>query len=177
MEIRIKTDLTTEPVSTDEAKQFIKFTYDTVTDEVDLLEQLIKAVRTYLERESGLTFSEKTIEVYFNGDEDFTLPVYPVISLDSVEVISRDGSTDTPVYESQGNYEKRIFAQISETSQLKVTCKAGYGHDDTETLPEDLKQAILKQVARWYYYRDDFAEGNYLPEVKNIINVHKRDLI
>ena len=66
MEIRIKTDLTTEPVSTDEAKQFIKFAYDTVTDEVDLLEQLIKAVRTYIERSTGLTFSEKTIEANFS---------------------------------------------------------------------------------------------------------------
>jgi uncharacterized phiE125 gp8 family phage protein len=177
MEIRIKTDLTSEPVSTDEVKQFIKFTYDTVTDEVDLLEQLIKAVRTYLERESGLTFSKKTFEIYFDGDEDFTLPVYPVISVSSVQKIARNGDTETAIYETAGNYEKRIFTEISETSQLKVTCMAGYGESETETLPEDLKQAILKQVAKWYYYRDDFAEGNYLPEVKNIINVHKRDLI
>lgn len=60
---------------------------------------------------------------------------------------------------------------------LLVECKAGYGHDDTEDLPEDLKHAMKMQILQWYDNRDDFYEGVLLHSVDRILNSYKIRLI
>jgi uncharacterized phiE125 gp8 family phage protein len=188
MEIRITSDLSSEPVSVETIKQYIKFAYDDDTDEITLLSNLNSAVRTHIEKKTGLTFAEKSLEIRFNYEDGedahfsqltynptafkFVLPVAPVISITSVKTVDLDDDETTLTlnddYHTKGNYFREIFYDLGISQELVVVCTAGYG-SSTETLPVDIAEAIKKQVGRWYWHRDDYIEGNFVPEVNNII--------
>lgn len=190
MNTRIKTDTTLEILQPDEVMQFIKFEDTDEGDEVNLIVNLIKSVRVHFEKRTGLSFLEKTYETFFKHDESpFILPVSPVISVDKVELVDHEGTktelTLNSTYHKKGLYELEIIPyslstvsnpwySFSGIYDLLVTYKAGYGDDDTEDMPEDLKQAMLKQVIRWYDNRDDFLEGTLLPEVDRVVNLYKK---
>lgn len=191
MELRIKTAATSEPVSTDLVKQFIKFAYGTDTDEVSLLEHLIKAVRTHIEKIAGISLTEKTYEVRFDSFDSeeihhspvtqepqaagFTLPVAPVVSVVNVATVYK-GAETTVSYIEKGNYNRMIIYSLAKESQLKVEFKAGYG-DNSEECPEDIKQAIIKQVARWYWNRQDYMEGAFIDDFSKIVNRYKTSVL
>jgi uncharacterized phiE125 gp8 family phage protein len=193
MNTRIKTDTTLEVLQPTEVMQFIKFEDTTEGDEVGLIVNLIKGVRSHFEKRTGLSFLEKTYETFFRHSESpYILPVSPVISVDTVETVDHEGTktelTLNSDYHKKGLYEIEIFPyslstianpwhSFEGTYDLLVTYKAGYGHTDTETIPEDLKQAMLKQIIRWYDNRDDFLEGTLLPEVNRILNLYKKLII
>jgi uncharacterized phiE125 gp8 family phage protein len=188
MEIRIVTDLSSEPVTTESVQQYIKFAYQSDADEVALLEDMISAVRTHLEMRTGLVLAEKSLEVRFDqmdGEElhhspvtlnpsnlGFRLPVYPVSSVSEVKTVSLDDSEETLTknsdYYEKGKYERVIIYPLGVTQELVVSLTVGFS-TSTQSLPADIKEAIKKQVGRWYYYRDDYREGNFIDEVSNII--------
>jgi uncharacterized phiE125 gp8 family phage protein len=190
MEIIITQDLVNEPVTTDGIKQYIKFAYDSDVSEVNLIDEMISAVRAHLEMRTGLVFGEKTFEIRFNEFDGlelhhnpvtksptamgFELPVSPIDSISSVKTIDLDDNETSleknDDYYVKGKYQRTIIYPLGVTQELVVTCTAGYGTDNTESLPADIKEAIKKQVGRWYWYRDDYREGTYIDEVKNIIN-------
>jgi|GEM_PF-1562192 len=189
MDIRISTDITSEILSAADLKPYIKYE-DTDADEITLIDDMIKTVRTYLEQRTGLSFAQRTYEIFFKwADAPFILPVYPIISVDKVETVDYLGTktelTLNSGYYKRGLYDVEIitsglssvsnpFSETSSVYNLLVTCKAGYGHTDTENLPKDLIGAIKTQVFQWYENRDDFYEGNYLGMVDKIIKLHRR---
>jgi uncharacterized phiE125 gp8 family phage protein len=187
MDVRIKTDITSEILSAADVKPYIKYE-DSEADEITLIDDMIKTVRTYLEQRTGSSFAQRTYEIFFKSDESpFILPVYPIISVDKVETVDYLGVKNELVlnsgYYKAGLYEVTILTSTaaiknpfseSGTYNLLVTCKAGYGHADTETLPKDLLGAIKTQVFQWYENRDDFYEGNYLGMVDKIIKLYRR---
>jgi hypothetical protein len=108
----------------------------------------------------------------------FVLPVFPVLSVTEVKRIDLNDDSDTldlnSDYYSKGKYERTIIYPLGVTQELIVKCTAGYDESDSETLPADIKEAIKKQVGRWYWHRDDYIEGKHIPEVNNIINKYMR---
>ena len=176
---KISQDITTEPVTTVKVKQFLKIS-ETDTSEDALIEDMIKAARVFFENKTGLALAEKTIIEYFEKDDggQYTLSVAPVISVDEVILLDleedeTEWTLNTDYYLS-GLYERILLSNnVASNTTLKVTYKAGYG-SDTETLPFDIHQAILKQTLRWYDHRDDYVEGKYLDTVGSVIRSHQR---
>lgn len=191
MEIKVKTPATLEPVTSEQAQQYIKFAYGDDSSEVQLLDDLISAVRTHIEMRTGLVLTERDYEILFNhmdgedfhfsvvtmnpGALGFRLPVSPVYQVTKVETIDLDDTaeelTKNTDYYQKGSYQPIILYPLSTSQELKVTCTAGYG-DNTENCPADIKEAIKKQVGRWYWNRDDYVEGKFIDEVSNIVNKH-----
>ncbi|TSA54096.1 MAG: hypothetical protein D4R45_04490 [Planctomycetaceae bacterium] len=192
MNTRIKTDTKGEPLSKDEVFNFIKFEDTSNTSEIALIMSMIASVRTHFERRTGLSFMEKTYETLFKiDDKPFVLPIQPIISVDKVELVDQYGektelTLDTDYYK-RGLYEIEIFTSsmagwtnpltsFSGYYDLFVTYKAGYGHGDTETLPFDLRDAMMKQIKQWYDNRDDFYEFKILGSIEKILNTYKTRL-
>jgi len=192
MNIRIKTDLEAEPLSLIVMSQFLKYE-DNQTAENTLISSMISSVRTILEQRTGLVFASKTFEVHFDpSDYPFVIPVYPIISVDSMVAIDYKGTeTDLTLntdYYKTGMYEIDLIVNsllnydvMAESDKYKdrykVTCKAGYGDDDTETLPVALLNAMQSQVFQWYQNRDDFMEGNVLGLIDKAVMLFKREFI
>lgn len=193
MDTRIKTDITTEPVTYADIVQYIKFTDTEATAEVTLIENMIKACRAHIEKRTGLSFASRTYETLFKAmDKPFIIPITPVISVDKVETVDYQGMktelTLNSGYYKRGLYQieiqtaemtglSNVWTEGSGISDLLVTYKAGYGHIDTETLPEPLKEAVKRQVAQWYDNRDDFYELKLLGSVEALIRNYQSFLI
>lgn len=187
MNTRIKTDITKEILTSDEVSTFIKFE-DSDNPETSLIKNMITAVRTHFEKRTGLSFIEKTYETFFRcGESPFYLPVSPVISVDTVEKMDYEGTktelTLNTDYYKRGFYDIEILPTLNSSANpltafggnydLFVTYKAGYGHSDTEKLPEDLMEAMKRQIAQWYDNRDDFRELNILGGIEKILQSHR----
>lgn len=181
MDTRIVTDITQEPIAQEELQNFIKFDDDNSLEEA-LIASMIKAVRTNFETKTGLAFAEKTLSTHFGyHDRPYILPVIPVISIDKVEAIDIEGSKTELVlnsdYYKRGLYEVEIIPVMTAGSGLLVTYKAGYGNENTEELPEDLRYAIMAQIKQWYDNRDDFYEFKILGSIDKILNARKTKLL
>ncbi len=171
LQVRIKTDITNEPVTIAEAKLFCKVTG---TEEDSLFATLIKSARQGLEKYTSSSFAEKVIHAtWLEIPEDyiFEIPYGPIISIDHVYWIDKEGTeeeatlnTDYWVY---GDQDAVIKLSTFWTSGLKYTCTArveytaGYGHLNTEALPTDLKLAILKEVGTQYEMRENITAGGF----------------
>lgn len=193
MDTRIKTDITIEPVTYAEVAQYIKFSDTAATAEVTLVENMIKACRAHIEKRTGLSFASRTYETLFKTmDKPFIIPITPVISVDKVETVDYQG-TKTELTLNSGYYKRGLYqieiqtaemtglsspwTEGSGISDLLVTFKAGYGHVDTEALPEPLKEAVKRQVAQWYDNRDDFYELKLLGSVEALLRNYQSFLI
>jgi len=192
MDLRIKTDITTEVLTHSDVSGYLKYEDDETTENA-LIDLICKAVRTTFEKRVRLAFAEKTLQAHFKyDDKPYILPVSPVISVESVKTVDHEGTEATLTLNSEywkrGKYEIEIITESMSTisnpftiSQMRydllVEFKAGYGHDDTETIPEDLKQAMKMQIMQWYDNRDDFFEGQLLKSVSNILNRYETNAI
>jgi len=191
MDIRIKTDVSTEILAAANIAQYLKYE-DAQVAELALIDAMITEARTHFEKVTGLSFVEKTYQVLFkHDDKPYILPVSPVISIEKVESIAVDGTAEELTlnsdYYKKGLYEIEILCDASTISNpfrtfggkydLKVEFKAGYGHADTETLPGDLLGAIKKQVKQWYGNRDDFYEFKILGSINKILSRYRTRLL
>jgi len=179
MDTRIKTDTTSDVLLSAEVVQFIKFEDTAELPEMELIDNMIRACRVHFEKRLGLSFIEKTYETFFSCSETpFILPVSPVIDVSKVETVSYEGTKTELVlnidYRKSGLYEIEITPSLGGYYDLLVTYTAGYGHDDTEELPYDLRQAMLRQIIQWYENRDDFSEFNILPGIDKIANRYRK---
>jgi len=187
LQVRIKTDLTTEPVTSTEAKLFCKVSG---TAEDDLFTILIKSARQAMEEYTQSSFAEKTIHAFWlTMPEDylFELPYGPVISVDKVYWIDEEGTEEEATLNSDywvyGDQDAVVKLSTYWTSGLKTTnsvrieYKAGYGHANTETLPAALKHAILKQIATDYEMREDIGQGGVLTNAsKKLASPYRKKL-
>lgn len=193
MQIRIKTDLETEPLTLAVMSQFLKYE-DNEAAENTLISAMISSVRILLEKRTGLTLAEKEYEILFDPDDyPFDIPVFPVISVDKVITIDYQGEESDALtlnseYYKHGMYNVSLVvsellsynpltpADDRYRKRVKATVKAGYGHDDTEVLPTLLIDAMKTQVFQWYENRDDFKEGNILGIIDKAVNLFKRTI-
>lgn len=129
---------TTEPVTLQEAKDWCRVD---ITDDDTLITRLIKASRISCEVYSILSFITRTVSVKINnGLGNFTLPYGPVNEIASAtDYNSNDISTDFSL--------DTVYGQ-----PITVEYTAGYADGE---LPEDLRTAVLCQIAWMYTNRGD----------------------
>jgi uncharacterized phiE125 gp8 family phage protein len=171
LQVRVYTDIVTEPVSVAEAKNFCKVTG---TGDDSLFPILITAARQAIEKYiSGSLASKKLHATWVEMPDDhiLELPYGPVISVDSVYWIDEEGTEEQAtlnddfwVYGDQDAIVKMTTywtTGLKRTSSVRVEYTAGYGHANTETLPAALKLAVLKQIATDYDLRENIAAGGF----------------
>ena len=169
LQTRVITDIVTEPVSVAEAKLYCK-----VQDMADdaLFPVLITSARRMLEKYTMTSFAQKTLHatwVETPKDNVIELPYGPIISIDKVYRIDHEGTEEELTLNSDYYVMGDQDAIIKITSywssgmvyvnSIRVEYKAGYGNAATETLPGDLKLAIMKQVATDYELRENITTG------------------
>ena len=192
MEVKVTTDLSSEPIALAVAKNKIQATYGTDATEDAEINSLIKAARQMIEKYCNLSLGEKTIEILYHRDEvhdkRVKLPYGPHGDISEVVSIDQEG-TETELelnsgYFKRGNqfkeleFKSMLANPFHESSGLtydyKVTLSVGYGiSETTEDLPEVFKQAIGLQVAKWYHHQFD---GQLWEEVKKLINAYSRNI-
>jgi len=183
MQIRIKTDLTTEPLTLAVMKHFLKYEEgeadaENLTAEESFINAMISSVRTILEKRTGLVFAEKVMEILFDTDDyPFVIPVSPIISVDKVITIDYQGTESDALVLNTGYYKEGMYEilltvpGIIKSSKLKATVTVGYKAGVTEILPVALMDAMKTQVFQWYENRDDFMEGNVLGIIDKVANL------
>lgn len=128
----------TEPILLPEAKNWCKLDDDTTDDA--LVTRLITAARIVCEKHANLSFIERTVTAKINnGLGGFFLPYGPVTSITSVTLAD---ATDI--------YDANFSIDDAYGSIYTVVYDAGYA-----TLPENLRTAILCQIAWMYQNRGD----------------------
>ena len=143
LQVRIKTDIVTEPVSITEAKLFCKVSG---TNEDSLFAILITAARNALEKYTNCSFAEKTIHatwVKMPDENEVELPYGPIISIDKVYKIDEEGAEEELVLNSDywvyGDQDATLSfttfwsTGIKSERSIRIEYKAGYGHTNTET--------------------------------------------
>lgn len=169
LQTRIITDIVIEPVSVAEAKLYCKV-QDTADD--TLFSTLITSARRMLEKYTSCSFAEKTIHatwVEVPKQNYVELPYGPIIAIDKIYRIDHEGTEEELTLNSDYFVMGDQDAIIKITSywssgmvyvnSIRVEYKAGYGNAATEDLPEELKLAILKQVATDYELRENIVAG------------------
>ena len=199
MEVNITTDVTAanEPLlialsSEKWINQFLQYpTTGGDTEELAMINEMAKAARELCEKETNLSFAEKTITVFWELDElkrkdyKMPLPYGPISSISNVYIVYADGTDD---YELEANTDYYLFGEqhkdiwmaevigtagTGEIAGHKVVYTAGFGADTCEALPKALKVIMARQVAMWYSKRQE-----YIPvldaEIKKALNLFTR---
>jgi uncharacterized phiE125 gp8 family phage protein len=117
------------------------------------------------------------------------LPFSPVQSITSIEVLSEDESTYTPIPAEEYSLIKAEFAPAiwfgdhapvmgkgNHPENIKITFVAGYGSPDA--VPADIKQAILLTLGHYYENRNDSVYATVITSLPrgaaHLINSFKR---
>ena len=150
----IITDLTTEPVTLQEAKDYMRISSDS---ENDLIEELITSARERIEKFTGLSLGEKTLRAYwFYYHVPSEIPYGPVTLINSV-VDDNDVALE---YTARGLQYKVLEAYS--TQGLVIEYEAGFA-----VAPKGLKLAILKQVSTDYENRENYVVGEMAYELSS----------
>jgi len=186
MNVKVTTDVTSEPILLKDVKNYIKESYGTDALEDALLDILISSAREAAERYCNRSLAAKTIQVFWFADEindmRLILPYGPHGTITSVYSVDQDG-TETALTLNTGYHVRGVDMKEIEISQLstvssdggsldldyKVTVPVGYGNTGLETLPSFYKVALLKTVAEWYLNREDLTM-NLSSSVMSILN-------
>jgi uncharacterized phiE125 gp8 family phage protein len=156
-----------EPVTLEEAKNFLRVEHD---DDDDVIAALIAGARIHIEaqtRRALITQSWRLVRDAWPVDGRIAVRPSPLQSLDVARVYDGDGTA--AVLDLQGFIVDTanaalVFAPWSPAQpgraaagiELDVTC--GYG-DGPVDVPEPLRQAIRMMVAHWYDNRGLAAVG------------------
>lgn len=140
-----------EPLTLEEVKRHLNMQFDTTegyefNDDNTLLNGLITSCRKRIEKYTGVSCVPKTIRAILNnGKGDSELPYGPVNTITTVKDADGD-DIDSDDYKVQGISFKRLKYPCS--SYVDITYTAGYS-----SLPEDLKLALLEEIAFRYENR------------------------
>lgn len=173
-----------EPVSLSDAKVHLEYTG---TAKNAFITSLIKSARRMCEAYTGLSFVTQTRQIkmdIFPTNGGFILVPYgPVQSIESFTYLNDNGGTTTMTENTDyvADYDSgicRLFAidsdgeidswptDLRERPQaITISYIAGYDEAVNEPLPEQIKQAILLQVATMFENRQDEVPGS-----SNLIN-------
>ena len=163
---RIVADAETEPVSLDEAKDWMSVDYD---DKNDIITALITAARRLLERKYGIGIVEKDMKVVLNnscGGHD--LPEPPI-----AEVTAANSDGDAVELILSGDFD--IYIDCPKCDKLTVTYKSGY---PLAEVPEEYKTAIKQQVL-WMFEHlgEEVAESQVSPMAAMTLAPYKRNTL
>lgn len=163
LDVQIKTDLTTEPVTVAEMRDYLNIDFGAWDT---LLATLITGARSKMERYTGCTFGTKTLVATFQKVADnIDIPYGPIQSITHVKSIDEAGVKSTLTagtdYLVTGNNFKNIrFYGIN--TPIEIEYVAGYN-----PLPGDLKVAIMKQVGMDFEFRENVMDSSQVVELSN----------
>lgn len=162
-----------DPITSSEVKNQARV--DTTADDTTIA-RLIKAATGAIDGPYGIGIClvEQTWELTLDRFPlVFQLPLYPVLSVESITYIDENGDEQTlaaSVYRVDTHSNPaRITLAWNQTwpsarllaNAVTVTFKAGYAPDEASSptdyranIPEDLRQALIATVAHWYDNRD-----------------------
>lgn len=143
-QLEVVTDLSVEPVTLQEAKDYMRISSES---ENDLIEELITSARERIEKYTGLSLGLKTLKAYwFYFHVPAEIPYGPVTAINSV-VDDNDVELE---YTARGLQYKTLEAYS--TQGLAIEYEAGF-----TIVPKGLKLAILKQVSTDYENRENYS--------------------
>ena len=158
------------PVTLAEAKAQCRVQSD---DEDALLEGYIKAATRHIENSLGISIAEQTWRLTLDTFSDaIELPRGRVTEVTGVEYVDTDGltqtlSTDIYTTDLAGHPQWLVLSPGASWPDLddavnavNVTYTAGM-----ETVPDDLKHAILLLIGHWYAQRETVNVGNIASEL------------
>lgn len=172
MPYKLVTEPASEPVSLTEAKRHLRVDY---TDDDDLIAIFIKAARQHAETYTGRAFIDQTWELTLDEFPDNEIQILkpPLIEVESVKY--DDAAGDEQTLSDGLDYTVDLASEpgwIVPTDQtwpttfdginaVRVRFRAGYvgGSPEAETVPNDLKAAILLYVGTLYANRETVVIG------------------
>ena len=159
-----ETGYPTEPVTLDEAKAYARVQVDDAAQNA-LFELWIQSAREYIEASTGLSLVPKAIVATLSNPQGgIELPYGPVTGT----VTWADVNGNVPTVTTRGN----AFPMVPLPFDIYIaTYTAGY---TTDTIPRDLKVAILNMVVSWYENRGDEAIMNAPASVVTICQKYSR---
>ena len=180
----------TEPITLAEAKAYLQIDADYASNDADINLAMITA-RKRLEAYLNIGLVQRAITVYWGGYE-LELPLSPTTSITSVKKGTTDLTTDdysvldlpakrisiNGVYGANGNWFYSLngyveFTPTHNTHQEVYICEYVTGY---ETLPSDLKQAILAEVSYLYKLRGEPITDLISPNASLLANSYSRNL-
>lgn len=185
-----------EPVSVAEAKDHLRV--DT-SDDDDLIGAYIASAREWAEAFMGYAIIQRQLKLtldQFPGSGIITLPRSNLISIDSVEYVDRDETTQTWAasnYSADTSSEEGRLIRgfgvdwpntLNHPQSVTITYTAGYPDDGasppdyTANVPESVKAAIKLLVGHLYENREAVVVGTIVAEVpfavKALLSPHQR---
>lgn len=179
MPLILVTAPTTEPVSLDEAKAWLKVDGD---DDNDTIAAMIAAARRQVEALTGRALIRQVWRLELDevpDDDELMLPRPPLVSVDSVQYVDSAGATQTwssTLYQVQSDDAGRAMLAPAygeawptvrcQFGAFKVQYTAGYG-DTADYVPEQARVAIKMMAAFLYQHRgdDDAKVPDYIRHV------------
>lgn len=176
------TAATEVPVSQAEIKAHCRVDHD---DDNGLLDALVLAATAHVEERVGKRLLQQTWRSTWDGrglQRIVDLPVVPVVSVDSISFIDRDGQEGTATVadfhlvksEDEAWLEPKAGnawpVVAAEPGALWVTYKAGFG-SAADSVPPNLVLAIKQIVAHWYEHRETMVFGASVNEVPMMAQV------
>lgn len=136
------------------------------SDEVAFLQRLMKVAREKVENITGLLLRAQTVEITFTGGFPSRLPRAPLSEITSIAYA--DSATTTAVFEDFELYTQFDVPMLRPSlsaihwpvlypgGHVVVTATGGY--DSAESVPDQLRHAILLLVSTYYDHRGPEAE-------------------
>lgn len=183
MKLKLITPPSVEPVTLDEAKNFLKI--DGALED-NLISALITAARQRVEEYLGKSLITQTWDVYFDSVSDrVKLPRPPVQSIEGVYVMDDTGNetiVDSADYLVRNNEILTIagWPSYSSFQGFRVRFIAGYG-PTTDDVPQAVKKAIMLLIGNMYENRDGWwtesaklgASQEFPPIVKTLLDPYR----
>ena len=146
-DIKITASGTTEPVTTAEAKAFLKVDY---TDSDDLIDDLISSAREFIESYCEVSLVNHSVEVESSGKVEFQLPYYPV---DSSTIAVVDENSASVSFTRLGDEKPYIYFTGASNERYTIS------YDTTANTDTSLKVAVLHLV-KWLFDNSEMARSN-----------------
>lgn len=177
--IRQTTEPAYEPVTLERARQHLRLVATGSTEshpDDDLVSDYITAARVMAEKFTDRYIVQREMELRADRfSTRMTLPVAPVVSIDSIEYTDTDGASQTFTdYTVDLNAEPATIKidsppDIEEDTKVVITVTAGYRSGESpasaDLVPQTIKQAILMLVGHFYENRETVNIGNITSKV------------
>jgi uncharacterized phiE125 gp8 family phage protein len=183
MAVRVVTPPSVEPITLDEAHDWIRDDGDSANDGV--LGLLIKAMREYAETLTGRAFVQRTLELscgafWWNARCPLVLPYPPLVSVESVKYLDVDGEERTlgvDVYTVDADNDPgRIFLAYQRTwpatrcahNAVRVRYVAGFppvAADYRANIPACVKLWMHTRLATLFENREQLVVGESIADI------------